>query len=114
MSSDPDCVFCDIVHGKADAKIVHWWPRTIAFEPLNPVTPGHVLVVPLQHVRDATEDVDVTARTMAAAAGFAQSVGPCNLLTSIGAEATQSVFHLHIHVVPRRAGDGLKLPWTDQ
>jgi histidine triad (HIT) family protein len=45
---------------------------------------------------------------------MAAETGPCNIITSVGAEATQTVFHLHLHVVPRRFGDGLALPWTGQ
>jgi histidine triad (HIT) family protein len=78
------------------------------------VTDGHLLVVPTVHVRDATQDPGVTAFTMAAAAELAKEAGPCNIITSAGAEATQTVFHLHLHIVPRREGDGLTLPWTTQ
>lgn len=111
------CPFCDIVAGKTDTKIIRIWPyRAIAFRPLNPVVPDHILVVPTQHVRDALEDPVVTGQTMAAAAQIGRWMGPCNIniITSVGAEATQTVFHLHLHVVPRRAGDGLALPWTGQ
>lgn len=106
------CVFCDILAGEAPATIVRSWPYAVAFKPLNPVTEGHTLVVPATHVRDALENPDVSAATMAAASEYAAEVGPCNIITSAGHEATQTVFHLHIHVVPRREGDGLALPWT--
>lgn len=105
------CVFCQrIAAGEYDHEDI----SSVAFEPLNPVTPGHLLVVPKRHVADAVERPLVTADTMDFAAHLASSVGPCNLITSVGPEATQSVFHLHIHIVPRRAGDGLALPWTGQ
>lgn len=113
LTSEP-CVFCRIITGEEPATIVRRGRDAVAFAPLNPVTDGHVLVVPTVHVRDALQDPAVTAATMKAAAGLAAKSGPCNFITSVGAEATQSVFHLHIHVVPRRAGDGLALPWTDQ
>lgn len=107
-----DCVFCDKI-AEMDysdtAKDVVW------FEPLNPVTPGHRLFVPWEHVTDAMHKPWVTARTMEVAAEYAAMRNwPANLITSIGTEATQSVFHLHVHYVPRREGDGLHLPWTDQ
>jgi histidine triad (HIT) family protein len=89
------------------------WGDVADFAPLGPVVRGHRLVVPKAHVQDAAEDPAVTAETFRVAALVARQVGPCNLITSVGAEATQSVFHLHVHVVPRRLGDGLKLPWTD-
>lgn len=106
------CVFCRIVDGSAPAKMVREWADAIAFVPLGPVTDGHVLVVPRQHVADAVEDPAVTAATMARAAEFAAEHEASNLITSIGRAATQSVFHLHIHVVPRVEGDALRLPWT--
>ncbi|MCW2915505.1 MAG: hypothetical protein JWN52_3573 [Actinomycetia bacterium] len=108
------CVFCRIVTGEGPATIVRRWRKAVAFVPLNPVTDGHVLVVPTVHVLDAAQDPDVTAYTMAAASELAKEVGSCNLITSVGAEATQTVFHLHAHIVPRREGDGLALPWTTQ
>lgn len=104
------CVFCDIVAGGAPANVVEQWPDAIAIVPLNPVTPGHVLIVPKAHVPDALSSPLVAGFTMARAAEYAN--GPCNIITSVGEVATQSVFHLHIHVVPRRPGDGLALPWT--
>jgi histidine triad (HIT) family protein len=107
-----DCVFCQIVAGEAPAEIVHENEVAVAFVPLGPVTPGHVLVVPRQHVEDALVNPAITATTMLVAAQVAQESYPCNLITSAGHEASQTVFHLHIHVVPRRAGDGLALPWS--
>jgi histidine triad (HIT) family protein len=107
-----ECVFCSIVAGSAPAAIVRRWDDAIAIVPLNPVTPGHVLMIPAEHVSDATVDPDVTAVAMRRAAELAEP--PCNIITSAGAEATQSVAHLHVHIVPRRKGDGLALPWTGQ
>lgn len=107
-------MFCDIIRGDAPATFVEQWREAIAIVPLNPVTQGHVLVIPRQHVDDAAEDVTTTMITMRYAALVARLMKPCNIITSVGAEATQTVFHLHIHVVPRRAGDGLLLPWSDQ
>lgn len=103
------CVFCEIVADRASATVVHRWTDAIAIVPLGPVVDGHLLVIPTTHVRDALEDPTVTASTMRAAAEIAPH--PCNLITSAGREATQSVFHLHIHVVPRAVDDGLALPW---
>jgi histidine triad (HIT) family protein len=111
----PDrCVFCAIVAGEAPAQMVASIPGSIAVRPLNPVVPGHVLVLPTTHVRDAADDPDITAATMRHAAVLAPMVTPgqFNLITSAGPAATQTVFHLHIHIVPRSEGDGLALPWT--
>lgn len=111
------CPFCDIVAGTAPAEILGGYggvsvrPGAVVIRPLEPVTEGHVLVIPTVHVRDAVADPDVTGQVMACAAEWAESVGSCNIITSVGPAATQSVWHLHVHVVPRRAGDGLLLPW---
>lgn len=110
MSSEP-CVFCDIVAGRAPARIVRRWPETTAFVPLNPVTPGHVLIVPNEHARDAVDKPNVTMLTMARAVALASEHQASNILTSIGRAATQSIFHLHIHLVPRANDDQLMLPW---
>jgi histidine triad (HIT) family protein len=106
------CPFCAIVAGQAPAEVVHEWRSEIAIVPLNPVTKGHVIVLPKQHVRDALADPEVTARVMKSAAELAHR--PANIITSAGGAATQTVWHLHVHIVPRRSGDGLMLPWTDR
>jgi histidine triad (HIT) family protein len=105
-------VFCEIANGRAIATVVKEWHDAIAIVPLNPVVQGHVLVIPRRHVNHACENVTVTATTMAHAAELAEP--PCNIITSAGAEATQTVMHLHVHIVPRQANDGLPLPWTPQ
>ena len=106
-----DCVFCGIVAGTEPASMVREWPDAIAFVPLNPVIAGHVLVIPRIHVADATVNQAVTALTMGRAAELAGECSASNILTSIGAAATQSIFHLHVHVIPRFVGDQLMLPW---
>jgi histidine triad (HIT) family protein len=104
-----DCVFCAIVAGIAPATIVRRWPDALAIVPLGPVVDGHLLVIPTVHVEDYTTDPEVTAVVARRAAEIASH--PSNLITSAGREATQSVFHLHAHVVPRAEDDGLALPW---
>lgn len=106
------CPFCKIIAGQAPADILYEELAATVIAPLNPVTDGHVLVIPPYHVRDAIENPDVTGATMEVAVRYARRVGQCNLITSVGPDATQSVWHLHIHVVPRRPNDGLILPWT--
>ncbi|MEU8310772.1 HIT domain-containing protein [Actinomadura sp. NPDC048955] len=108
------CVFCKIVEGTAPAEIVREWPDAVAFVPLAPVVEGHVVVVPRVHVDDVTENPMVSATTMLRAAELAREAFPCNVITSAGREATQTIYHLHIHIVPREAGDDLHLPWTNQ
>jgi histidine triad (HIT) family protein len=108
------CPFCEIAAGRQPAKFAYRDTEISIFTPLNPVTPGHLLVVPHLHVEDFTTDVSTSALAMMVASFWAGKMGPVNLITSKGVEATQSVFHLHIHLVPRRKGDGLSLPWTGQ
>jgi histidine triad (HIT) family protein len=74
----------------------------------------HLLVLPRVHVADAGCDPEVTAAVMRRAAALMAGLPAANLITSKGAEATQTVYHLHVHLVPRVAGDGLPLPWTPQ
>lgn len=107
------CAFCRLIR---DGRYDDEYDGIVDFEPLHPVVPGHRLVVPKVHVADALEDPQVSGRVMAYAANLARarSLHPCNIMTSVGAEATQSVFHLHLHIVPRKTGDGLMLPWTEQ
>lgn len=110
MSENP-CPFCEIIDGRAPATIVREWFDTIAIVPLNPVVDGHTLVIPKQHIADFTSGAYVAAMTMHRASELAKASGPMNLITSKGREATQSVFHLHLHLVPRAENDGLALPW---
>jgi len=108
------CVFCQIVRGEAPAEIVHEWDDAVALIPLNPAVPGHTLVIPRGHVADFGEEPSVSAGVMYRAAQFIHWRAPSeayNLITSRGRAATQSVFHLHLHLVPRRTDDGLAPPW---
>lgn len=109
------CPFCALIDsngtGAIDWRDLHPF-AAVSFEPLHPVTPGHRLVVSKEHVRDASESPLITADVFRAAAHLARE--PYNLITSAGTEATQTVFHLHVHIVPRHEDDGLKLPWTGQ
>lgn len=109
MSPVSDCIFCSIVRGEAPARVVQEWPDAMAIVPLSPVVDGHQLVIPKRHVVDAASDPETSAIAMLRAAEIAP--WPSNIITSLGAEATQSVFHLHLHIVPRAENDGLALPW---
>lgn len=101
------CVFC------AKAKDERWSRTVVRFEPLNPVTAGHMLFVPREHVADAAENHVLTGLTFQEAARYAEGRGEAfNLITSAGSAATQTVRHLHVHYVPRRFDDGLALPWS--
>ena len=117
--SDPDCIFCKILAGEIPARIVDEDERTIAFMDIAPATRGHALVIPRAHASDllSVGAVDLTAVALAAqrlAARARESLGAdgVNLINSCGAAAWQTVFHFHVHVIPRYAGDPLKLPWV--
>lgn len=109
------CVFCEIIAGRSPVEWIlqpDYWPDAVAFVPLNPVTEGHCLIVPKRHVKDFAADPEIFAATARRAAELMQwTPRPMNVITSRGREATQSVFHLHIHLVPRAENDGLALPW---
>lgn len=104
------CPFCDLT--QIAGPIIEYG-NVLVFTPLNPVVPGHRLVVPREHVADFAEDPRMAADVMAVASNLAWKAGGAfNIITSRGVEATQSVMHLHLHLIPRHEGDGLKLPWT--
>jgi histidine triad (HIT) family protein len=116
---DPDCIFCKIVAGELPATIVDEDERTIAFMDIAPATRGHALVIPREHARDlltvAPEDLQATAlaaQRLAQRASERLGAEGVNLLNSCGAAAWQTVFHFHIHVIPRYDGDPLRLPWV--
>jgi histidine triad (HIT) family protein len=116
---DPNCIFCKIVAGELPATIVDEDERTIAFMDINPANRGHALVVPREHSADllSVDRDDLLAVTLAAqrlAARAKERLGAdgVNLVNSCGAVAWQSVFHFHIHVIPRYEGDPLRLPWV--
>lgn len=85
------------------------------FEPLNPVTPGHRLFIPAFHYKNAAEAPSATGAVFEWASWWASQRGEdFNLIVNAGPDASQTVPHLHVHYVPRRKDDNLKLPWTDQ
>jgi histidine triad (HIT) family protein len=119
MARDPECIFCQIVAGEVPATIIDEDERTVAFMDLSPATRGHALVIPREHATDLLsiplEDLDACmrgAQRLAHRAKEALGAEGINLLNSCGAAAWQTVFHFHIHVIPRYGGDPLQLPWT--
>lgn len=101
------CVFCDIAKRAA--------VPVIDIEPLNPVVEGHRIVFSARHSKDFTDELGILLEVMIHAVKVAkENGGEYNLITSKGKNATQSVFHLHIHLVPRKENDGLLLPWSGQ
>ena len=118
MASDPDCLFCKIAAGEIPSTRVYEDERTIAFMDINPGTTGHLLVIPREHAKDLLE---IEAEDLAACAQTAKLMAQrvterlgadgVNLLNSCGQKAWQTVFHFHLHVIPRYEGDPLRLPW---
>lgn len=113
-----ECLFCGIVEGGVPAQIVDSDEFTVAFMDINPATRGHALVVPRTHAADLMEvSDDDLARTMVAARRLAARMEDVlepdgyNILNSCRPAAWQTVFHYHLHVVPRYEDDPLKLPW---
>jgi histidine triad (HIT) family protein len=118
-TADPDCLFCKIVAGEIPATVVAEDERTIAFMDINPATRGHLLVIPRAHARDVHEiepddlrAVVTSAQQLAARQLERLGADGVNLLNSSGAAAWQTVFHFHLHVIPRYADDPLRLPWV--
>ena len=112
------CIFCRLVSGDIPSAKVYEDARTIAFMDLGQVNPGHVLVATRRH---AATLLDITAEEAAAVMQTAQRVARAvqavfdppglTLLQANGREGDQTVFHFHLHVVPRHGGDGIALSW---
>jgi histidine triad (HIT) family protein len=117
--ADPDCLFCGIVAGTIPSETIDSDERTVSFMDINPATPGHALVVPREHSADlleiGAEDLSATviaAQRLAKRMKDVLDADGINLINACGAAAWQTVFHFHIHVVPRYEDDPLKLPWV--
>lgn len=112
MTSE-NCPFCKrMLAGEYDATYFHY-PVIMRFAPLNPVVPGHTLFIPMDHTEHGDGNPELVGLAFQAASIFAYEQGyeHYNLITSSGKWSTQTVPHVHIHFVPRHAGDGLQLPW---
>lgn len=119
MLARMDCIFCAIVAGELPATVIAQTETALAFMDINPATRGHSLVIPKRHAADllTIDDEDLAhcmllARDIADRAVQRLGADGVNVLNSCGVAAWQTVFHFHIHVVPRYLGtDGLELPW---
>ena len=108
-----ECLFCRIAAGREDAAIVFEDDRSVAFLDHRPLFPGHVLLVPRLHVEtlpelpgDLVRPIFATAQTLCAA--VERALGAAGTFVAINNRVSQSVPHLHVHVVPRRHKDGLR------
>ncbi len=118
MTTDPDCVFCKIVAGQIPCFKLCEDGETTAFMDINPANDGHCLVVSKAHHPTVFEiQPDVFAAVARTAARVARAVNRAlkpdglNLIQANGPGAAQSVPHFHVHVLPRRLGDELKINW---
>lgn len=106
------CPFCDYA---GPNMVLYDDGVSYVVEPLRQITPGHVLVIPHEHAEDFADDPATTAAVFRSASLFAQSeeIGDCNLITSRGPAASQTVKHVHVHVLPRSFDDSVRLPWNN-
>jgi histidine triad (HIT) family protein len=114
---DPDCIFCKIVAGEIPSHKIDEDDKTLAFMDINPWTRGHALVIPKEHSRNIydvdPEDlaaVHITAQRVAQRMRERLNCDGMNILQSSEPVAMQTVFHTHLHVIPRYSDDGLRLP----
>lgn len=119
MGHDPGCDFCQIVaQEEEDAREVFRNDEVVAFFPTEPATLGHTLIIPRQHVADiwaldAATASELATATLRLAHAIRKAIAPAglNIIQSNGAAATQSVFHLHVHLVPRSFNDAMGTIW---
>jgi histidine triad (HIT) family protein len=118
MTLDANCIFCKIIRGEVPSFKLYENDKTVAFMDINPINPGHALIAPKFHARDIFETPDewvgatmVTTRRIARAVQATVQPYGMNIVQANGPGAKQSVFHLHIHVVPRLKDDNLTMNW---
>lgn len=111
------CIFCDLIRGAAEVSMVYEDSVAIAFLDIQPVNPGHVLVVPRAHyelVQDIPRRVAAhlfdVATKLIPVIQCAVGASDLNIIVNSGAAAGQNVMHYHIHLIPRREGDGFDVP----
>ena len=115
---EADCIFCKIVAGEIPALVLEQDEHTLTFMDIAPATRGHALVIPKRHATDLWE-IEPAELSAVVEAAQRQSLrvrdrlgaDGVNLINSCRPAAWQTVFHFHMHVIPRYAGDPLKLPW---
>ncbi|PAV29293.1 HIT family protein [Virgibacillus profundi] len=119
--SHEDCIFCKIIDGEIPSAKVFEDDKVYAFLDISQVTKGHTIVIPKEHTKNIYETPpeiakELFARVPVIASAIKDTYKPIgmNLLNNNEAPADQSVFHLHIHIIPRYgAGDGFSTNWTD-
>jgi histidine triad (HIT) family protein len=116
-----DCIFCKVVAREIPSEVIDEDERTIAVLDINPATPGHLVVITKAHEPDlfTISDEDLLAAMRMArrvAERMRDTIAPqgFNILHNIGRVAWQSIFHFHVHVIPRYQDDPLQLPWLPE
>ena len=119
MTTDPNCIFCKIVSGTIPCFKLYEDARTLTFLDINPVNPGHALVIPKAHAANLLESADGDlAAVMASVRRVSQAIDAeikpygLNLLQANGPGAAQSVMHFHMHIIPRLKDDNLMMNWS--
>lgn len=114
-----DCIFCKIASGEIPCPKVLETPDCVAFLDIAPLAPGHTLLIPRRHVADITSAPPEMVTSLALelprlAQALIKSSGASglNILQNTGVSSGQAVFHLHIHLIPRREGDSLGFRWN--
>jgi histidine triad (HIT) family protein len=116
---DPNCIFCKVVAGEIPGHEIDSDERTLTVLDINPATRGHAVVITRTHAENLIEigDEDLlaamrTVRRVAERMRATLQPAGFNILHNMGRAAWQSIFHFHIHVIPRYDGDPLRLPWV--
>jgi histidine triad (HIT) family protein len=117
LAPQPSCAFCDLIHGAGEVSMCFEDTEVVAFMDIQPVNPGHVLVVPREHF-ESLEDIPHSlashlfqvAMQLAPVVKQVAGADGLNVIVNSGAAAGQDVFHYHVHVIPRRPGDGFDVP----
>jgi histidine triad (HIT) family protein len=115
--STAHCTFCDLIAGAAEVSVCYEDADAIAFMDIQPVNPGHLLVVPRRHYESLADipaelamDLFAVATRLAPVVMRVAGAAGMNIVVNSGAAAGQDVFHYHVHVIPRREGDGFDVP----
>ena len=118
MTLKADCIFCKIIRGEIPSFRVYENDQALGFMDINPINPGHALVIPKFHAENIFTTPDewmagaaIVTRKVSRAVQTALNPYGMNIVQANGPGAKQSVFHLHIHIVPRLKDDGLMMNW---
>lgn len=121
MKDHSDCIFCKIISGEIPSKTIFENKDFKIIMDVNPATKGHLLILPTEHVDDIYEiDAETAGKLFQLATVAARALKEAlhcdgiNILQNNGTVAGQTVFHFHMHVIPRYKGDGVKLTWEEQ